>query len=594
MKSPRGLVLGATLMLTCAQAGAFLGFGGAGPTGLLWVPPESFAEWGEVAAALARHKKLSFTAALTPAMATPRARQVLAPFIDDKRLEIALRVPGDPILPLIHAHPAAPRPQDAVELLAEAREEHKSLWGTPPRGFAPGAGAMDPRLFPVLRSMDLAWVAVGSDPAGRGWSHYKGMLVVPCRAVRTLGREPTARDLEPARGGQQAAAPAVLVLDEADALVPEGAWLRLLAGPDAKRVAKTFQPVSRALDGVEGTQVKTAAPSWSDWTGEDGFWSRRPEQQLAWRLYGDAARAIAESGSAGAGPGAIAGATAALREAQANRFYRLNRIPAQGSQGQAAMEEADRQFRRHLVSVYKSLRQPAPDSVLASLLTPARPGRRAGASSDEVQARAGPNWLSFDNPVPRGGPSPLKPLWRIERFRADWDDDAVILTYRMGGLAASTAAPHGFDRLVLDTYIDLNQVVGAGSTRLLEGAATASVEPRDAWEVAVSATGWGYALHRANRRGEPVIDDRGPLQADRARGEMRVRIPRSKLKGNPARWGFVVTAGEPTQEGAVLRGLLGSPVLQRRLSSAAPDADGSSALPGKVLRLPALRAPHGL
>jgi hypothetical protein len=84
-------------------------------------------------------------------------------------------------------------------------------------------------------------------------------------------------------------------------------------------------------------------------------------------------------------------------------------------------------------------------------------------------------------------------------------------------------------------------VVGAGTTTLLDGRG-AFIQARDAWEYTVTVSGWGAFLYRSNPLGTPLPKGKLGLSADAKSGEVRVTIPRAYLRGNPARWGYVVLA----------------------------------------------------
>ncbi len=94
--------------------------------------------------------------------------------------------------------------------------------------------------------------------------------------------------------------------------------------------------------------------------------------------------------------------------------------------------------------------------------------------------------------------------------------------------------------LLLQTYIDINHVLGAGSMKLLDGGAF--IQARDAWEYAITASGWGAYLFRFNPLGEPSLVGKLGLAADPKAGEVRVSIPASFLRGKPERWGYVALA----------------------------------------------------
>jgi hypothetical protein len=79
------------------------------PTALVWIPAENFSHWSRVDDLLRRRGDLKLTIALTPAMATTIVKDILRPWAAAGRVELAARIPGDPVLPLVDAQPSAPR-----------------------------------------------------------------------------------------------------------------------------------------------------------------------------------------------------------------------------------------------------------------------------------------------------------------------------------------------------------------------------------------------------------------------------------------------------------------------------------------------------
>ena len=149
-------------------------------------------------------------------------------------------------------------------------------------------------------------------------------------------------------------------------------------------------------------------------------------------------------------------------------------------------------------------------------------------------------------------------------------------------------------RVLLETYIDVNHVAGAGSSALLADK-TAFIQNRDSWEYALTLSAWGAFLYRSTPLGAPIQVGRVGLSADPAAREARVTVPRALLRGNPLRWGFVVTAGAadaataskppvsplPQPRGPTILGLLAPLEQQKALARS-----GDNARP----RLAALRA----
>ena len=275
--------------------------------------------------------------------------------------------------------------------------------------------------------------------------------------------------------------------------------------------------------------------AWPAWNPSAALPPSEPGPKLAWEAYGAAAQALERYQNSGsADMKTLDGAIEMLRRAQAARFYRPGEVEGLHSDLRAA-----------LLGVYKRLKLPAPDSLYAE------------ASTNEekptgVKALSGPSWLEFRAPASVLALSPSLSVvkssgapiidggasadpWRIRSLRADWDDTSVRLTLRVA------TAFSGPPRPVYEIYVDFNHVLGAGRVPLLEGRG-AVVLARDAWELALSIVGADARLYRARGAGEP--EETGSFKAEWAsdRGEVIVSVPRSFLRGNPARWGWAVVA----------------------------------------------------
>lgn len=527
-------------LLLAAPARALLGFS-SHKIVVVWVPAEGFSDWEELDRIFERFPGLRLTIGLTPESVTPTGRKVVARWIENGRLEAALRLSGDPILPLIVEQPAAPRPQDPPNRLAAERERFHEAFGASPQGFLPGGGAVDASVLAALKPMGFSWVAVGDYPASTStWATAGGAALAPLRAAATLGRELTPESLSLPSYPQAAA----FVVDEADGLVPEGSFLRLLAALADKRPSQAWATVSETAKERRTIPGPPGMP-WPTWTGGTALWTGHPDSQRAWRLYADAARTLERYQNSGqADLKTLEAATDGLYAAQAARFYR-------GGGG----EPVARELRARLVAVYRKLRQTPPESLFAPGLALADAPTSQGGDEEkttDVHFSEGPSWFAFDNPAgtlaraPEGYPGsdvglPPAELWRLKTFRVETSEEATTFVYRLTRLDNAAGAPTEMGSLLLQTYLDLNNVAGAGSTALLDGRG-AFVQARDAWEYAVTASGWGAYLFRANPLGKPLPVGQLGLGADPKSGEVRVTIPRSYLRGNPARWGYVVLA----------------------------------------------------
>lgn len=478
-------------------------------TALVWIPPEAFVQWSRVDALLRARPELKLTVALTPAMATPLAKSALGPWVAAGRVEVAARIPGDPVLPWVAAHPLAPRPDDALERAAAARRDVERALAVGPVGFVPGAGALEPTLLSPLGASGAPWVLTGPyEVAGGSWAAEGRVVFVPARS----GTFPSAAP--PGAG-------ALIVDDSArpsslpDARADAGAWARRWATVSELAASTRGRPAS-------ASDVRF----WPSWDGAPPAPPAGGSARDDWDAYGRAAKALAGYQNSGTADLAILDeATALLRRAQDARFF-LDPGPAQAAE-----------LRSRLLAVYRRLNVPAPDSLYeAAASTAAAPAELPTG----VRVSSGPAWLAFDNPIatvadaPPGAPN--ADPWRLRALRVEWDEARVLFRLLCAHVDAAPPAP----RPAYDVYIDLNHRVGSGLTQLLDGRA-AFAQARDAWEFALEVRADGADLWRAGGAGpEKIAALRTETSAPDA--EIRVSVPRELLRGNPERWGYTALA----------------------------------------------------
>jgi hypothetical protein len=538
------------------------------PTALVWIPAESFSHWSRVDDLLRRRADLKLTIALTPGMSTTIVKDILSPWAAAGRVELAARIPGDPILPLVDAQPAAPRPDDALDRAAEARRAVERRLGASAPGLVVGAGALDPSLAGPIANAGASWVLVGPYVvAGSSWAAAGRTVFAPAAAAP---RGPLLNvDLT---------SPGAWAFDESgDA---DSALLAALAAlPADARPASGWVLVSALADAAPGPRADAlAVATWPGWDGAPAV--PEPSARSAWVAYGDAAKSLTQYQNSGSADlKVLEDATALLHRAQDARYFRA----AAGASGLPP------ELRARLLAVYRRLKLTAPDSLYAV-------DASTSASADDlptgVHAASGPGWATFDNPagtlaLAPAGAAGAEP-WRLRGLRVEWNDQRVLFRIFAGRVDAATSGP----RPVFDVYIDLNHVVGAGSIRLLDGRGSFAAA-RDAWEYAATVVGSDARLWRASTDGDP--EELAPLEAsaDPATGEIRVTAPRELLRGNPARWGYIVVslAEDPRRpgrspaapligaDGAILRGLLAPLEVQKALFDR----------PGVPQRVPAAR-----
>lgn len=476
---------------------------------LIWMPPENYRRWSEVDGLLRERSELKLTVGVTPSMASPLVKAALGPWIEKGRVELAARVDGDPVFAALAAHPAAARPQDALERTADAMERLEKRLGRKPTGLLPGAGALDAQTGPALGAAGAQWILIGPYVLPDApWAAAGTSVLVPSGAARIFD--------------ESASTHSTFTADFASFEKPSGGWT--LAGDLAK--SKKDAPADASV-----------AAAWPAWDSAAAAAPAEGAAKEAWDAYGAAAAAVERFQNSGtADLRTLDAAVALLRKAQAARWFKPSaEVPAE--------------LKTALVAVYKRLRLPAPENLYGTA-SPAD-GKTAGPVDGPtgVKALSGPGWIEFRAPQ---GAIALSPSlgastgavvdggaaadpWRIRSLRADWDDNAVALTLKVA--RASNASP----RPVYEIYVDVNRVLGAGRVPMLEGRG-AVVFARDAWELALSIAGNEARLYRARGGGEP--EETATYEAKWAsdRGEVKVVVPRAQMRGNPARWGWSAVA----------------------------------------------------
>ncbi len=296
--------------------------------------------------------------------------------------------------------------------------------------------------------------------------------------------------------------------------------------------------------------AKGSSPYPAPWTGDFRVWQSSGSSPWAWRLYEEAAKAVRRYQNSGsADPETIDAAESELHRAQANVYFRLSQIPAP----QAG--DLRRQFISILVGVYQKLGAPAPETLEAAESEATRISSAPAESFEPVPENAwhvgtGRDWIEFRNPHPAAAPTTnpstgtvaaSTQAWTIDVLRIEWDDRFVRFIATMGGLVDSPQTPYGLGPLLLDVYMDLNHIPGAGRTSLLPGR-RAFVRPENGWEDALVVSGYGAQLYRGSARSRPALVIKVPIQKDAASGRVIATLPRDKLRGNPRRWRYVAIA----------------------------------------------------
>ena len=183
----------------------------------------------------ARLPDLKLTIALTRQMSTPLAKATLEPWAAAGRVEIAARIHGDPVLPLIGRTPRRARARTTRSSAPPRPGRRRGTLGAPAAGFVPGDGALDPSLVGPSPRGRRVGARRPLRRRGRLWAARGEAVFVPARAA-PRGRAPAPEDFS---------APGVGVVDE------------------PRHPKRASWPRSRDLPGARPPAAGRRSPSWS-------------------------------------------------------------------------------------------------------------------------------------------------------------------------------------------------------------------------------------------------------------------------------------------------------------------------------------------
>lgn len=556
-------------------------------TVLLWNPEMESIDWMALQKLLRAHPDAGLTIALSPEMIPEEVRPWLAAWVKEGRLEIALRIAGDPILPLIQKQ----RGRDVIERIALARMEYKQIFDRFPDGFVAGDGALTPALAQTLERQKFKWSAVGDSAFRTPWytESEKPMVIFPFHVPESTAPAYLANLKEIY----------TVVLDESYGRVSGGYGIEILTGLFQETPNDRWTSASAALEHINPYAVGPA--HWPLWSGPLDAWTAHPLQDKAWRLYSLAVGAMKSYQNSGAASLSVLNrANTHIYRAQNSQYYTVKNLKTR------AMEHA---FRSHLSRVFKTINRQPPrvlsspikspipiDSaeltdIEAPLAEPEEKEENATQEGGAVREVLEANSLSFENPedslaalptrmpeLPEG--STAQHLWTPHALNVTWDEASVTLTMSVQRLYADEKAPNGYAALMLELYVDLNNLSGRGATALLPQR-KGFVHSADAWEYAIIATGWDVGLYRAVPGQPPALVQKLNSTTDMEKGAVTVTVPRNRLRGNPARWGYILLTlatdslsaqsipPRPLEgeNGSPLLGLLGSLEAQKKLAN---------------------------
>lgn len=483
------LLLSAFLSAASAQEKA--------PSAVLWAPPysqENPFPAEELLETLKEYPELRLTLALPPQEIPRISSETLQALSGSPQIEMALRLKGDPILPLIRNHPSGIfyRPQDAAERLLAEKGKYK--------GFYAGGGAVEPGLCPVFKAAGLEWVASAHFPPP--WARCGRAAVIPFKMFPSGDEEEGNR---------------LIASTELSALKS------LLEKGRERKIQWALPSELAKNDSLFGLELSSP-------TAELSRWTAAPVQEAAWRLLAQAAAALDRYQNSGrAKLKDLDRAVQSLYQAESSHYFEYFANPGSPEGG---VDETEADFKSVLMSVYRLIGEPVPEELNRPILELA--ALQAGLTVEASTASAIqilPNGVSFED-----SPDALEPSWDLKRFMVKWDAASIRFTVSL----SSSPAPD----MTVDLYMDFNQRRGAGLTSLLPGR-NSFLEPQDAWEYAVSADRKGGKIHKASSQGQILTLQKSFPSVQWQDSEIVLSIPRGILKGSPQKWGYVVVLWDP-------------------------------------------------
>lgn len=215
---------------------------------LLFLPDPAALDWAAFQA-VASSAPGRFTVALSAEETPEPQRAWLKAAAAAGRVELAMRLPRDPFLPLLSRH----APGSAAEGLAVSRAAFRAAFGSDPAGFVAGAAALDADSLRAVAASGFAWTAAGTDAYARPWRASEKLLavpVVPTRTVPDLAAALAAGPTTPLADAAAASEPFGIAPTTWPAWDGAGAWLE---STSTRKAAAYFARASVALTRYQGS-----------------------------------------------------------------------------------------------------------------------------------------------------------------------------------------------------------------------------------------------------------------------------------------------------------------------------------------------------
>jgi hypothetical protein len=552
-----------------------------GQRSVIWAPPTA-ADALAAAPVFESRPGLRVTAILPPGFfsndeASLKARQVFRDMMAQGRMETVMVLAGKPPLALIYDTDAAKRPgakrgilpprfswpDDVLGHLAQGRALYRRLWQKDPPGLALGAAAVAGPEMVLVEKMKLRWVLL--PPAQEGAGFFSGL---PVGLV-----QPVPFPEEPARDVRDWIKAWALLPDPPPVHVSSLAGLEAIEESAGEPGLALVSEVWESRDQWPVWPNLDRSPDFSPWIGEG-------EENQAWRALGATRQALEDYKNSGRAD--IKKLDLALQEiynAESGRyFYYFGQDFDSGRDG-----DLEQEFFATLAQVHRLIGRPVPAFLLHGFSASA--GFDTGAPGGETFFEKTPGRWRWTDPAqddrgpgdyeyPAGENFPAG-SWDLAAFEVRVDEERVSFLIEIGVLPNPWHGPQGFSLPLVDVYVDINRLPGAGSQAFLPGR-PGLAEATNAWEYALTVSGWGARLEQFSPGGAPRLLGALPVARPRGSKTLRVDVPRRLLRGDPEQWSYsVLVMGMDAQSASGSR-FLPLPVAPapgpRQFGGASPDS----------------------
>lgn len=454
----------------------------------------------QVLDAISRHPRIKLAVEWQPALPPSDATAALA---RTGQIEPVPAMENEPILPLIYElNISSPfdvrfsRPEDISQMIFFAQQSYKNRWGAENTGLFLESGALSYKLFGEFKKMNVSWAASAVQGPGDGVFKADGIVFFLCRKYDFDNFD---KFWDWVLSEKQQKSSAVWISKPA-LLTPEFVTeLSVKLGEITGRDTELSLPSAVVLK--DSSAVSAIQPSEID--SDLQPWLKIP---AVWRRLQQARQDIEEYKNSGQ-------AKIKTLEAAKDEIFNLYGFDLIRKLNDNPGGEQGERFVAGLSNIYRLIKKSMPPEMSEPLMQPAT--LEEEQQFQLVSSSSGA--LFYNSANLRGSGS-------ISSFSITFSTKSVV--YEVF-LSTQSSVPNP----VIDIYIDLNNIRGAGLTRFLPGA-VAYMKPDDAWEFALRMDNNDLYLYRSGQITPSII------RKERLKKRYQAEIPRALLRGDPLKWGY--------------------------------------------------------